>query len=210
MGRPSKKHERTEQILNAFQCCVARYGLEGSTLERISEQAGLRRSLVRHFVGNRDELVLLLANRVIRDSEQQWGSFMEQLPEDGDISWLLEGLFGSYGYDTELMMVINALMFASGRDPGLQRLMQDWMRRFSEDVSGSLRYFFPQAAPANIQAVSFGLISLYLNLDAMGPLGMQEYYGDSGYLAASALVETLAAGKAVKGAGEINDIKALS
>ena len=38
MPRPSVKAERTEEILDAFERCVARYGVEGSTLERIAEQ----------------------------------------------------------------------------------------------------------------------------------------------------------------------------
>ena len=30
MGRPSKKEERTEEILNAFYRCVARFGLRAA------------------------------------------------------------------------------------------------------------------------------------------------------------------------------------
>ena len=37
MGRPSLTEVRTVEILDAFERCVARYGLEGSSLERIAE-----------------------------------------------------------------------------------------------------------------------------------------------------------------------------
>jgi hypothetical protein len=30
------------------------FGLEGSTLERVAEHAGMKRSVVRHYLGNRD------------------------------------------------------------------------------------------------------------------------------------------------------------
>ena len=90
MGRPSKKAERTEEIFQAFQRCVIRFGLEGSTLERIAEEAGLQRSLVRHYVGNRSELVEQLAERTIEQSNQQWTALEAHLPATGISQPLLE------------------------------------------------------------------------------------------------------------------------
>ena len=45
---------RRQEYLDAFEKCVARYGIEGATLAKIAEIAGLARPLVRHNVGNRD------------------------------------------------------------------------------------------------------------------------------------------------------------
>lgn len=52
---------RRPQILDAFAACVARYGIDGSTLDRVAEEAGVTRALVRHYLGNRDEVVVALA-----------------------------------------------------------------------------------------------------------------------------------------------------
>ena len=43
MGRPSIKAERREQILDAYETCVARFGVGGASLEKIAETAGLAR-----------------------------------------------------------------------------------------------------------------------------------------------------------------------
>ena len=43
MARPSVKDERTEAILAAFERCVARHGVEGATLQRTADEAGLAR-----------------------------------------------------------------------------------------------------------------------------------------------------------------------
>ncbi|MEO1142890.1 MAG: TetR/AcrR family transcriptional regulator, partial [Pseudomonadota bacterium] len=63
MARPDIKESRREQIIDAFEFCVARYGVEGATLAKTAEQAGLARPLVRHNVGNRDDLVDALTKR---------------------------------------------------------------------------------------------------------------------------------------------------
>jgi len=70
MGRPSLKKERFEEILDAYEQCVARYGLAGATLEQVARQAGLARPLIRHHIGNRDDLVEALINRFINNSKR--------------------------------------------------------------------------------------------------------------------------------------------
>jgi AcrR family transcriptional regulator len=194
MVRPSKKTERTEEILQAFQRCVARYGLEGSTLERIAEESGLQRSLVRHFVGNREDLVQLLAKRVIEQSEQQWASFIDYLPEQNVVEHLLDGLFNQPNSDAEFVLVIESLIFAAGREPHLKQKMQNWMQKFTDDINNILRRDFPNADSEALNAVCFGLISLYFNLDSLAPLGMEHIYRQSAREAAKRLVSTLLPG----------------
>ncbi len=191
MGRPSKKEERTEEILNAFYRCVARYGLEGSTLERIAEESGLKRSLVRHFVGNRDELVSMLVDRVLEQSNQQWQGFLSSLPAEQPSTELLEGLFSDQHSDGEYILVIESLIFAAGRDAQLQQRMQVWMQGFTDDVEQLLKGEFASASEDQLSAVSFGLISLYFNLDSLAPLGMNDRYRQPARQAAKALLNSL-------------------
>ncbi|QAY68676.1 TetR/AcrR family transcriptional regulator [Xylanimonas protaetiae] len=65
MGRPSVAAERTAQILDAVGRCVARFGLEGLTLEHVAREAGLSRSHVRHYAGNKAELVARFRARLV-------------------------------------------------------------------------------------------------------------------------------------------------
>lgn len=176
MGRPSKKAERTEQIMQAFQRCVARYGLEGSSLERIAEESGLQRSLVRHFAGNRDQLVQQLADNVIQQSEQQWSDYLTCLPQAEAIGYLLDGLFSDDHSDAEYVLVIESLIFAAGQDPELLQKMQGWMQRFTDDIETILKRDFPSASGPDIQAVAFGLVSIYFNLDSLAPLNMNQQF----------------------------------
>ena len=195
MGRPSKKEERTEEILLAFQRCVSRFGLEGSTLERIAEEAGLKRSLVRHFVGNRDELVVMLADRVIDQSNAQWDEFLAYMPPQHGCDYLLNGLFNEYHSDSAFILVIESLIFAAGRDPVLQKKMQNWVQHFSATVTAILKNDYPQASEQDVAAVSFGLVSLYFNLDSLSPLAMTDIYRVPARQAAEQLVRSLKSAK---------------
>lgn len=200
MGRPSKKEERTEEILNAFYRCVARFGLEGSTLERIAEESGLKRSLVRHFVGNREELIDLLVDRVLQQSQDQWGAFITDLPEQNLSNALLDGLFSEQRSDPEFVLVIESLIFAAGRDDGMRERMQNWLQGFTNDVASALRKDHPNATTESIAAVSYGLISLYFNLDSLAPLGLNQQYRQPARTAAEYLLQTLETIPSGKGA----------
>ena len=57
IGRPSKVHERSYQILQAAVSVVAREGLEGITFVKVAEAAGMQRTLVLHYFSTRAELM---------------------------------------------------------------------------------------------------------------------------------------------------------
>ncbi|MEM7233345.1 MAG: helix-turn-helix domain-containing protein, partial [Planctomycetota bacterium] len=64
MPRRDLTKERTEQILDALERCVVHFGLGGTSLERIAEEAEMKRSILRHYVGNRDDLIVAMAERL--------------------------------------------------------------------------------------------------------------------------------------------------
>ena len=120
MGRPSVKEQRTEEILDAFARCVARYGLEGSTLEHIAAEAGVKRTILRHYVGNRDELVEALGRRVEREFLQATEALFAWLPATGRIDKLVTVLFDpAWRTSSQDLAVAQALISASGRYPDI-------------------------------------------------------------------------------------------
>lgn len=195
MGRPSKKEQRTEEILDAFYRCVARYGLEGSTLEFIANEAGLKRSLVRHYVGNRDNLVDQLVERVLTHSSLHWEAFLAEVPsveaQDVFIEYILEALFSEQHSDAEYILVIESLIFSANHNPTLRKKMQQWLQRFTDDLGHIMGEVFSDKSEEDLKAVSFGIISIYFNLDSLSPLGMNHLYRKPARHAASLLIHTL-------------------
>ncbi|NJM06754.1 TetR/AcrR family transcriptional regulator [Candidatus Gracilibacteria bacterium] len=82
MGRKSLAEERREDILAAFERCIARYGID-VPLEQIADEAGVKRSLIRHYLGNRDELVEQVIERIAVEYPRQVASFIIAYRERG-------------------------------------------------------------------------------------------------------------------------------
>jgi len=57
VGRPSLAAERRGQVLSAFVDLIAERGLEGVTLDDVAAAANVQRSVIRHYVGNRTDLI---------------------------------------------------------------------------------------------------------------------------------------------------------
>ena len=90
MARPKLDIERREQILVAFETCVIELGLHKTTLQKVADTAGLPRPLVRHFVGNRDQIVTLLLERMVERAE---ANLAERFRQDPGLPELLDFLF---------------------------------------------------------------------------------------------------------------------
>ena len=115
MGRPSIKEKRSAEILDAFGRCVARYGVEGSTLERIANEAGVKRTLLRHYIGNRDELIEALGQRIEQDFLHRTRAIFDALPESRRVETLLDTLFDPANQsDSDDVAIAQALISASG------------------------------------------------------------------------------------------------
>ena len=56
-GRPSLAVQRRQEVLTAFVELIAERGLERVTLDDVALAAGVQRSTIRHYVGNRTDLV---------------------------------------------------------------------------------------------------------------------------------------------------------
>ena len=88
MPRPSLKTVRREEILEAFAFCAARFGLEGATQERIADRAGVKRSILRHYLGNRDEMTDALIDYMAVQFDEETEALRLALPETGRVEAL--------------------------------------------------------------------------------------------------------------------------
>ena len=77
MARAKVGDERRGQILAAFEACVVRDGLAKTTLQKVADEAVLPRSLVRYFIGTRDEMVNVLIDGMMARAERE---SMERYP----------------------------------------------------------------------------------------------------------------------------------
>jgi len=191
MARPSIKEERRDQILTAFESCVAQFGLHGATLERVAEEADLARALIRHNVGNRDDLLKALVDRFLARSRTATHAMISELPKRRPMIALIERLFDASYFDLELMLLTEALVAASANDPMLAARMRQWTNDFVGSIEKVVREEFPGATKADISAVAAGVMGIYFNVISLSPLGEMPKLLKASKKAAMMLVNSL-------------------
>ncbi|WP_420589697.1 TetR/AcrR family transcriptional regulator [Bacterioplanoides sp.] len=191
MSRPSLKTQRYQQIMDAYEYCVGRYGVEGATLERIATQAGLARPLIRHNVGNRDELMKGLLLRFDEKCDEFIRLLQQQLPESGRLPSLLDQLFVSSNAHTAILA--NALVVAAGDNDEVAAKLKNWIERFSVFILNELQQEKPEVGRDELYAVACGIASIYANVAAYSPVSDLKDVRQACRTSAGLLLNTLAA-----------------
>ncbi|MEO0347489.1 MAG: hypothetical protein AAF229_14715 [Pseudomonadota bacterium] len=171
MPRPSLKKERRAAILKAFGECVARYGVEGATLERTAEAANLARALIRHNVGNKDALLDAFIEHFLAQATASVDELFEALPKRRRIDALIDYLFDPEYVDETEVRVTNALTMAAADRPALARQLMTWTADFTARIAAELEHAFPGAAEDDLEAVATGVVAIYYNVETVGPVG---------------------------------------
>ena len=191
MATTTRAENVTEEMLDAFMRCVARYGLDGSTLERISEEAGVGRPLLRHYLGNRANMVELLIAHVMQEFAVKTEAFFSQLPEENRISRLIDLLFSGDAHEADNAAVYQALVAASDRYEGMPKRLIGFVSDFEAAVAKELARAYPNADTGRIEIVAAGIAAIYFNHDATLPLEPTRNWREKQKSAACLLLESL-------------------
>ncbi|MEM6671965.1 MAG: TetR/AcrR family transcriptional regulator [Planctomycetota bacterium] len=192
MPRPDLTTERTEQILDAFERCIARDGLAGTSLADIAEEAGVKRSLLRHYVGNRDDLVHALGDRLVEEYRAELQEMAEYVAGGERVERLLHSLFPPPSDEAfRRVLVIEALIAASREDETLRAQMVATVEDLVAAVVDALRAEFPDAAKKDVFSVSWGIVGLSFNEESVTPLELAKRYRRGSMEAARRLIGSL-------------------
>ncbi|MCR9240613.1 MAG: TetR/AcrR family transcriptional regulator [Rhodobiaceae bacterium] len=185
MGRPSLQEQRTAEILTAYEICVARHGLDGATQERIAAEAGVKRTLLRHYLGNKDEMVEALIKHVVARFNSETDQMIAALPKKDRPKALLDILFGPLGVsETASVLTINALGAASDRFPKARAGLLEAIGRMHDAVAQELIRDYPSADETACRVAAFGICHLYFSIDSLMMLAPPKHWLDQARLAA--------------------------
>lgn len=169
MGRPSLVHERRAQILDAYEECVLELGMEASSLEAIADRAGIKRSVVRHYMGNRDELRRAFVERIIERTTRAYHRGIADKRRVGGIEGVIDYIAGPDFADTREDALVDALFAASHSDSTVRAQLRGRYLGFQRAVTRELRAAYPDAAAKDVGSVAFALVCL-----AYGSASMQD------------------------------------
>jgi AcrR family transcriptional regulator len=168
----------------AFERCVVRNGLQATTLEEVAKEAELPRSLVRHFVGNRDDMVAALGERFLRRVEALWRGMMSR-PMDELLEFLVKEGFVGGGVGrlaSELRYERHFDENAEARFTGVFRQAEQFMDRFLKENGFTVR--------AERREKGFVLLALAYGTQSMIAFGLPKSRADFSIRACKRLLES--------------------
>jgi len=193
MGRRSLATERRTQVLEATARCLARHGLAGATLERISQESGMSRSHIRYYVGNRDDLLLAVIEWLHERYDLVMAAQVAAAPDDEKLRTALDYLFGmAFVAPGDDNAVIRELLSAGLDNVAVREAMLAGYRHIQATVEVGLAAEFPGCAPARRRSVAYGLFSLALGNAMMADLDLPVAAGGLARVSAEALLAQLA------------------
>lgn len=160
MARPSLRSEKCEIIQQAYEQCVALYGVHGTTLQSVADKAGMARPLIRHYIGNQDELLKACSERfVVRVTNN-----FQRINQTTNIDELVELLFMPLTDKEFSDMSIYAALASASRDyECLKILMENCTLDCQAQFLTHMLHLFPTVAEKKLQAVVVGLWGISLN-----------------------------------------------
>lgn len=194
MGRKSLKEERSQMILDAFERCVARFGLEGSSLEVIANEAGVKRSLIRHYLGNRESLILALTERTVAKYHAWTDESLAYFPEDLTMRGvaLLDMLFPKQSYlSGDDVMVVESLIAAADRYPEIRDIMRQWSLDYIHKIAREIHTCYPKQDEKACIQVAYGLTGIASNHDSLVSLNLPEEFVDHARECGKILLQSL-------------------
>lgn len=171
MARPSLKAEKTEHILQAYEHCIGKYGVEGATLKKVAEEAGIARPLLRHYVGNQQDLLSKSIERYF--TRQQKNTIDPQKIKS--VEELLDFLFDqkylakpdtAYTLTNDIM-IASAFTLEAQHSPIIKEKIKNWFEQLKINLYTLLSNLFPHKKTCTIKAASTGIIGIYFNFYAM-------------------------------------------
>lgn len=191
MSRKSLVNVRREEILHGFARCITKYGLDVS-LEQIAEETGVKRSIIRHYIGNREDLVEAMIERITQVYLQEIRAKFSQISETRSEAALLDYLFdveGSYaGWDR---VIIDVLATARERYPSAKRNLQKMFREADRLLARTLASLYPAATAEQCKHIAYALFCLVTTHETMQWVGFDDIDDETARESALILLDKL-------------------
>lgn len=170
MGRPSLAIERRRQILDGITRCVAVHGIADSSLERMAAESGFSRSHIRHYLGNRDDVILALWDHLMSPYSEQVALIATDPDPAARLNALIDFMFGPQWERLDSDAALDALFSAGATHPELQRRINQTYLSLEQQIAGIVRATDPSMPQRAADEVAYSLLCLAIGASAFSAL----------------------------------------
>ena len=163
MGRKSLAVERQNQILDAFEQSIVQHGLDGATMQRISDAAGVKLSMIPHYFGNREGLVESMIDRFLTTYQADFETFLTSFSAEMRLQALLDLYFGDRysDYRPQDTVIMTELMGLAEREPKVKAQLLAIYQLFEQIFCEELQRTYPDAEEERCQKAAHVILSIW-------------------------------------------------
>ncbi len=174
MGRPSLADERRPQILDAVIRCMLRSGVSGATVAAVADEAGVQPSIIRHYVGNRDDFIGAAVQRALADVTTAVIEPIATLPPaerlDAQLDLMFGGPLDAPGINQLIDQLVADSYLSERTRTALAGLYRDFQHLLLENLGAAHPHasdrMLRQAATAVLALAHAGATFTWLDFDA--------------------------------------------
>lgn len=172
MGRRDMSEQRKPQIIAAAKRAISQYGIDGATQERIAEEAGMTRAHIRHYLGNRDELLDAVWEATVGDYVREVEQVTAVTGSPSTVGESFEKLLAlSFVYEEDDAVIL-AFLHESREDERVRARTHATYAHVEERIAHLLRTAGPALSDADIATRAHALMAMSMGalmLDLLNP-----------------------------------------
>jgi len=175
MGRKNLKEKRSSEIIAALERCIEKRGLESTTLEQVAEEAGTSRRIIRHYLGNREEMILTAINQIEKKHMDLAMEVMGDFQSEARLKSALNYLFGEKFNSLPLNNLLARLLASAVRgDDVIQGAMKRIYNKFQSTIEDELKRAFPRTERKDCRKAAFTIMTLAFGSGWMMQIGFSK------------------------------------
>lgn len=173
--RPSLAAQRSAEILEALADCVAEYGVQGVTVEKIAARAGWTRGLVRHYLGNKDGQLRALIDALSARYATDLVESLAGAPVGRRRRLVIDVLFGAqWQHRDRDGVVLDQLIAYEALNPDAESSLLAMYRTIADAIAAAVLSERPDLDARKASDLGFTLVSLAYGSSTMLGIGWPE------------------------------------
>lgn len=193
MGRKNLKEQRSLEIIAALERCIEKRGLEGTTLEQVAEEAGTSRRIIRHYLGNREEMILTAINCIEKKHMESAMEVIGDFQSEARLKSALNYLFSEKFNSLPLNNLLAGLLASAVRgDDMIRGAMERIYNKFQSTIEDELKRAFPKARREDCRRVAFTIMTLAFGSGWMMQIGFSKQLTETNKVTAFKVIQKFA------------------
>ena len=160
MGRKSLKTERVNEFLDVCVRCLTDKVLQSTTYENIAQEAGIARRMIRHYIGNREDVIDAAVERIIENFTQSIFETIDRFEHNERFNAAIDYIFSETFNALPATKLVASLLAVSLYDDQVCKAVKTLYDSFHLGLDQKLKENMPNVADAQRLQAAYSIMCL--------------------------------------------------